>query len=291
MTYKDIYNCGMDILRKSNIDEYDLDSFYLFEYVFNINKSRYFMIMNDNISSEDLIKVEDYLSCIDKRAKHIPLQHITGVQEFMGLDFIVNDNVLVPRWDTECLVEKVIDIISRMNNTYLKLLDMCTGSGCIAISISKLSNLKNVTATDLSKKALEVAKQNAIKHNVNINFIESDLFESVLDNDFDIIVSNPPYIPTEVISQLNDEVKSHDPYMALDGDEDGLKFYKKITCESKNKLVDGGYLAYEIGHDQNEAVKAIMMDNGFDVIDEAKDLAGHDRVIIGRMNRRNNSVR
>lgn len=291
MNYKDIYEMGQTILQDNDIEEYKLDAFLLFEHIFHIPKTKYYLIMNDLVSPQDLILLEEYLQCIKKRATHIPLQHIIGTSEFMGLKFKVNENVLVPRWDTECLVEKVMNIISKHNNSNPKVLDMCTGSGCIAISLMKLCGLKQITAVDLSKEALNVAKENAKAIDCNVTFIESDLFEKIKDQNFDIIVSNPPYIPTKVIDGLSKEVKLHDPYMALDGDEDGLKFYRQITKDASTKIIDGGYLAYEIGHDQGCAVRAIMEDNGFDDIEVSKDLAGYDRVVIGRMNRRNNNVR
>lgn len=281
MTYRELLQKGEAILKDKEIADYKIDAFLLMEYVFNINRTSY-ITKGFNDISEEQSYIDRYLECINLRSTHIPLQHITNEQEFMGLGFFVNENVLIPRQDTEVLVEKTMDIVKSYECNSVRVLDMCTGSGCIAISLAKLLNLKDVSAVDLSNKALEVARKNAKFHKVDIEFFESDLFTAITDRKFDIIVSNPPYIRPEVIRTLMEEVRDHEPMMALDGSEDGLKFYREITSNAKTALQDGGYLLYEIGYDQGNEVRAIMENNGFDDIEVIKDLAGLDRVVKGR---------
>lgn len=276
MTLREAYEYGKEQLHLVNIDDADLDAWYLLEYATGINHTMYYLKMQEEISSE---QGKLYCSYIEKRANHIPLQHITGVQEFMGLEFLVNEHVLVPRQDTEILVETVLkDLKSGMN-----VLDMCTGSGCILISLLKFCEGVVGEGVDLSDEALEVACQNGNKLNVSAEFVKSDLFENV-SGTYDIIVSNPPYIRTSAITELKEEVKCHDPFMALDGKEDGLHFYRKIVEESPNYLKQGGKLYFEIGYDQSEAVKSLMEEAGFAEIAVKKDLAGLDRVVFGRYN-------
>ena len=294
MTYKELLLRGEELLKQSNINEYSLDAYLLFEDVFSISRATYFVKCNDIIENES--RISEYLEKIKRRSERIPLQHITNSQEFMGLNFYVDENVLCPRQDTECLVEetlKAIEVLKKSNESKktktIDALDMCTGSGCIAISLKKISaDISHMTAVDLSTKALQIAKKNAIDNNVDIEFINSDLFESLNEGKdiggkiYDIIVSNPPYIKTEEIYNLMSEVKDHEPMMALDGYEDGLYFYREITKASVAYIKENGWLLYEIGYDQGEAVKAIMLDNGFDDIEIIKDLAGLDRVVKGR---------
>ncbi len=283
MKYREILSAGEEKLALQNIADSKNDAWLLFEHIFNIPRHKYFMISVDECSDEKL--VEDYFRVIDIRASHIPLQHITKTQDFMGMTYKVNEHVLIPRQDTEVLVEKALAVM----NDGDKVLDMCTGSGCIAISIGKLKNV-DVTAVDISPKALEVARENAANLDAsNVKFIESNLFEKIKEdstskncNKYDIIVSNPPYIKSLDIEDLMIEVKEHEPRLALDGDEDGLKFYRTITEESKDFLKSGGYLIYEIGCDQGDDLRNIMEENGFTNIEIIKDLAGLDRVCIGQ---------
>ena len=225
---------------------------------------------------------ERYRTLCTKRAQHIPLQHITGRAYFMGYEFCVDERVLVPRQDTEVLVEEAI---SRMRNLEKpQILDMCTGSGCIGITLAKKFPESRVLGVDVSEKALKVAQKN--KYNLeadNIDFMLSDLFGE-LGNDitFNTIVSNPPYIPTKVIETLQDEVRLHDPLLALDGTEDGLMFYRKITEKAREYLKTDGYLCYEIGAEQAADVSEIMKQAGLRDITVVKDLAGLDRVVMGR---------
>lgn len=211
-----------------------------------------------------------------KRGERIPLQHLTGVTEFMGLSFHVNEHVLSPRQDTECLVEEVLKVSEGKS-----VLDMCTGSGCIAISITKLGSPAAVTAVDISKEALQVARQNAEENEADIHFVESNLFEvfEKSEQKFDVIVSNPPYIESEVIETLMPEVRDHEPRIALDGEADGLFFYRKIIQNAGTYLSGGGRIFFEIGYNQKEAVEKLLCEQGFTEIECKKDLAGHDRVV------------
>lgn len=293
-SYSDLKRYGENILRDAGISEFENDALLSILRVFKIDRANFYLHMNDELCDKDK-EIKEYLDIIEKRKQRIPLQHIFGVCDFYGYEFNVNENVLVPRMDTEILVSRAIDVASdmwteRMSGLHkkkpIRILDMCTGSGCIAISLFKElegSSINcSVDAVDVSKAAIDTALENAYKNNAKINFILSDLFEYVNGDKYDIIVSNPPYIRTEVIKELEEEVKSHDPMLALDGSEDGLKFYRKITDEAQNHLKSGGYLIYEIGHDQDKDVKEIMIKNDFKEIEIIKDLAGLCRVVVGR---------
>ena len=291
MTLREAYEYGQKQLQLAGIDDADLDAWYLLEFVTGISRTMYYVKMQDKILPE---QEKQYREFIETRASHIPLQHITGVQEFMGLEFIVNEHVLVPRQDTEVLVESVLEVLE----PGMKVLDMCTGSGCILISLMKLYGTSQAETTgevtkdekmlcgvgvDISDEALKVAKANGEKIGVKADFIQSDLFENV-GGEYDVIVSNPPYIRTAVIEELKEEVKCHDPFIALDGKEDGLYFYRKIVEKSLEYLSDGGRLLFEIGHDQGEEVKKLMEQAGFTGVTVKKDLAGLDRVVLGKYN-------
>ena len=291
MTLREAYEYGQKQLQLAGIDDADLDAWYLLEFVTGISRTMYYVKMQDKILSE---QEKQYRGFIETRASHIPLQHITGVQEFMGLEFIVNEHVLVPRQDTEVLVESGLEVLE----PGMKVLDMCTGSGCILISLMKLYGTSQAETTgevtedekmlcgvgvDISEEALKVAKANGEKIGVKAEFIQSDLFENVR-GEYDVIVSNPPYIRTAVIEELKEEVKCHDPFIALDGKEDGLYFYRKIVEKSLEYLSDGGRLLFEIGHDQGEDVKKMMEQAGFTGVTVKKDLAGLDRVVFGKYN-------
>ena len=220
---------------------------------------------------------------IEKRSQRIPLQHITGSREFMGLEFYVNEHVLIPRQDTETLAELILKDYKGRKPV---ILDMCTGSGCIAISLSKIGGFDDVAAVDLSKEALKVAKRNAdvLLGPGRITLIESDLFQAIEPKSrFDIIVSNPPYIPTEIIKELQPEVRNFEPMLALDGREDGLFFYRQLVSEGRRFLNPGGSIYFEIGYDQAESVSALLEDAGFAEIRVVKDAAGLDRVVCAVM--------
>lgn len=278
MTLKEAYEYGQEQLKNAGIDDADLDAWYLLEHVTGITRAGYFMDMHRVLSAEEETQYSEFVSI---RAKHVPLQHITGVQEFMGLEFSVNEHVLVPRQDTEVLVESVLELLE----SGMRLLDMCTGSGCILISLLKLCRLADVSGVgaDISEEALQVARKNAGQLGVDATWICSDLFSNV-EGQYDVIVSNPPYIRTSVIEGLKEEVKFHDPFIALDGKEDGLYFYRRIVEESPKYLKKGGKLYFEIGHDQGDDVSGLMEDAGFSDVSVKKDLAGLDRVVFGVYN-------
>ncbi|MFQ9114902.1 peptide chain release factor N(5)-glutamine methyltransferase [Eubacterium sp.] len=272
---RDIIKKAQNTLEAAGIADSQVDSWLLAEFVFGITRVKYYANMQMTVDGRS---AEKYNELVNQRAGHIPLQHIIGTQEFMGLTFKVNENVLIPRQDTELLVENVVDYFGNDERTVL---DMCTGSGCIAVSIDRLSKNSKVTAVDISEKALEVAQENNRLNNANVTFIQSDLFTNVTGK-YDIIVSNPPYIRTDEIPKLMEEVKSHEPVMALDGMEDGLYFYKKICNEASDYLNDNGKIFFEIGYDQGDDVSEILRQNRFCNIEVLKDLSGNDRVVIAR---------
>lgn len=283
LTLTQLYREGAKRLEDAGIGDASLDAWYLLEFVTGIRKAMYYADPNREVSAEDTKRYEKY---IGERSRHIPLQHITGEQEFMGYSFYVNEHVLIPRQDTEILVEEAIKVI----RPGMRLLDMCTGSGCILFSILKMekeryyiSNLEG-TGVDISKEALRVAEKNRDCLGVDAGLIQSDLFENIPKKDrYDVIVSNPPYIQTSVIEELEEEVRLHDPYIALDGKEDGLFFYRRIISDAKKYLKPQGWLLFEIGYDQADSVSELMKNAGFDQIIVKKDLAGLDRVVSGRL--------
>ena len=239
-------------------------------------KSRSMLPFHGTFSSEETKQIMD---AVEKRLQHIPLAYIFGKTNFYGYDLEVNENVLIPRLDTEILIEKVKnDIISRKDK--VSVLDIGTGSGAIAIVLKKETDA-DVTAVDFSNGALEVAKNNAKKNDAEIKFIHSNVFENV-EGKFDFIVSNPPYIETEVVKGLESEVVDHEPIMALDGGEDGLDFYREIISEAPKYLNAGGKLYFEIGYNQAEAVSNLMK-SGFKDIQVYKDYGDNDRVVTGEI--------
>ncbi|MHB8128677.1 MAG: peptide chain release factor N(5)-glutamine methyltransferase [Mobilitalea sp.] len=272
-TYNKLLQTAREILKQQEIADADVDAWYLLAHVFNMKRTD-LLLHGEEPASEEGSK--RYIEFVRQRAGHIPLQHITGSQEFMGLEFDVTEDVLIPRQDTEVLVEEVLKICSGK-----KVLDMCTGSGCIIISLSKFTKLQKAMGVDLSEKALVIAKKNANKHKVEIDFLQSDLFDLV-EESYDVIVSNPPYIPTGEIESLMPEVKLHEPLTALDGSSDGLLFYRKITSASRMHLDKGGFLFFEIGHNQGEEVKKILQEEGFTDVTIKKDLSGRDRVVFAK---------
>lgn len=272
MTLKTLLEQGAKQLRDGQIADADIDAMYLLEHVFSIKRMDFLMNPKREVSEEEK---ERYLQVISRRASHVPLQHIIGSQEFMGFDFIVNEHVLIPRQDTEVLVEEVAKIANGK-----QVLDVCTGSGCIILSLCKMCQLTKAVGLDLSTEALQVARENGKRLECDVTFLESDLFDKVTGK-YDIIVSNPPYIETKVIEGLMEEVREHEPYMALDGGVDGLDFYRSIVEKSVEYLNDGGYLCFEIGYNQGEAVVSLMEKKGFTNCRIVKDLAGLDRVVMG----------
>lgn len=284
MTYQEATQKGKDILIERHIDDAAVDAWLLMEFVTGMTRTRFFV---DGIFQMNPEEEDKYFQLIEKRAERIPLQHLTGVQEFMGLEFEVNEHVLVPRQDTELLVLEAEKQLRRLPNAAPAVLDMCTGSGCIAVSLKVRNSGIQCTAADISDPALEMAEKNAKKMQAEIRFVHTDMFSDIT-GEFDMIVSNPPYIPTKVIEGLEAEVRLHDPFSALDGKEDGLYFYRILAEESPHFLKKGGWIYMEIGHDQSAAVEALLKGAGFEEIRTEKDLAGLDRVVCGVYNRNDN---
>lgn len=275
MKYREAMQEGEKILQEAGIVDAKNDAWLLLAMVCKVDHTYYYMHMEEELMPE---QQDEYRVVIRKRAEHVPLQYITGEQEFMGLPFKVNSNVLIPRQDTETLVEEALKVI----RPGMKVLDMCTGSGCILISI--LKNVLNVEGVgcDISKQALIVAKENAKLNNVVATFERSDLFDHVTET-FDVIVSNPPYIRTEEIATLMPEVCQFEPVGALDGKEDGLFFYRKMIAESSKYLNPEGMILFEIGYDQGQDVSLMLKEAGYQDVQIVKDLARNDRVVIGRL--------
>lgn len=274
MTYLQLLNFGKQVLAEENILEADLDAWYLLEAVCQIDRSYYFLHMQEVVALENVTLYKEY---IKKRAMHIPIQQITHVAYFYGLSFYVNEHVLIPRHDTEVLVDEVLKLLKPR----MQILDMCTGSGCILLSLLKSAKEITGVGVDISKEALAVANENAKRLQIHTTFLESNLFEKV-SGTYDLIVSNPPYIKTKVIETLDEEVKNHEPMLALDGEQDGLAFYRRIIQEGIRYLNPQGYLCFEIGHDQAEEVCELLKES-YTQIQVIKDLAGLDRVILARI--------
>lgn len=274
MNRKEAYELGIKTLTEAGIEEAKSDTLLLMDALCRVNRNDILVHGEVELETEQVRTYEDALS---KRCTHIPVQHITGVQNFMGLDFMVNEHVLIPRFDTEILVEEVMKEL----HDGFSILDMCTGSGCILLSLLKYSNNCVGVGADISAEALAVARENQKRLGIEASFIESNLFEQVAGK-YDIIVSNPPYIRSDVIPTLMEEVREHEPILALDGTEDGLFFYRKIVKESPAYLNNGGMLFFEIGYDQGEAVSQMMKENGYKDVKVVKDYAGLDRVVCAR---------
>lgn len=280
MTIKQALTKGTIILKSNNIDSPKLKARLLLQYVLKKRREQLIIYDNEQITQE---QERAYIKNLEKLIKGIPLQHITNTQEFMKMNFYVNSDVLIPRPDTEVLVEEVIKIAKECTNPVI--LDLCTGSGAIAVSLAKYIPNVQVYASDISKKALEVAKTNAKNNEVDrkIEFIESNLFEKIKNIKFDIIVSNPPYIRTEEINNLDVEVKQ-EPITALDGGKDGLDFYRKIVEEAYPYLKLGSYLCFEIGYDQKiDVIEIIENSKKYEKTYCKKDLYGNDRVIVTKV--------
>ena len=273
MEYRTLYDMGAEELKEAGVEEAALDARLLLEEVCGTDRND-LLVHGDRLVAED--QLERYMECIDLRSKRIPLQHILGYQEFMGLKFKVTPDVLIPRQDTETLVEEVM----RNLHDGMRILDMCTGSGCILLSLLRYSNDCVGTGCDLSEAALQVAQENARALSLEAEFIQSDLFEKV-QGKYEIIVSNPPYIPSQEILTLMEEVRDHDPLMALDGREDGLYFYKEIIKGAGQHLHPGGMLFFEIGCTQAEDVSRYFKEECYKEVTVCKDLAGLDRVVSG----------
>ena len=304
MTLRTGYTEAKRRLEESGIEEASLDAWLLLEHVTGISRASYYADPDREMSPDEWRR---YSELVGRRAERVPLQHITGTQEFMGLVFEVNEHVLIPRQDTEILVEQALAFIGSgkvpaAENSRTRILDMCTGSGCILLSVmhwaesyrqkalrkagdtarggEKQDIIIEGTGADISPKALAVAEKNARRLGISAGFVESDLFGAVRGK-YGMILSNPPYIRTDEIKDLQEEVRLHDPVIALDGREDGLYYYRRIVRESRSYLDEGGALLFEIGCDQAEAVSGLMRGVGFSEITVKKDLAGLDRVVSG----------
>lgn len=276
MTLKEALKKGVYLLESEDILDAKLDAWYLLSYVAELSKEKFFLVENEEIDELTLFKYQDLLL---KRAQHIPLQYIVGEQDFMGLKFWVNENVLIPRQDTETLVEQALSVIPSGSH----ILDLCTGSGCVLISIIALGQGLSGIGVDISEGAINIAKDNGNRLVGNkAVFMQGDLFAPV-SGKFNAIVSNPPYIRTADIEDLASEVRDHEPRLALDGSKDGLYFYRKITENAAEYLIDGGHLLCEIGYDQGSEVADLFKTAGFLDVEIVKDLAGNDRVVKGHL--------
>lgn len=286
-TYKELLEEGIRLLSSAEIEEARLDAWLLLEYTADIRRAWYYAHMDEPV--EDKV-AERYLELCRRRSSHIPLQHLTGQAYFMGYEFYVDERVLVPRQDTEVLVEEALSVMKDIERP--RILDMCTGSGCILLSL--LMELPGAlgTGVDVSEDALHVAAENRERLGLkeSAELVQSDLFSGEYfqknsgntHTEYDMLISNPPYIRTAEIEELMEEVRLHDPRLALDGMADGLYFYDRITEQAGTYLKPGGWLMYEIGCDQGRDVAELMRKNSFTEIEVKKDLAGLDRVVRGR---------
>lgn len=297
MKLKDIIRESINSLKAFEIEDSSIKVKLLIEYVLGISKEQIILNEEKELTESEILKIN---SLLDKIKSGVPIQYIINKQEFMGMEFYVNENVLIPQPDTEILVEEVIKYCNKLRhnqennetnhktsekecrekNKPIKILDLCTGSGIIGVSLCKYLENVEMYASDISEKALEVAKKNAKKHNANINFICSDMFKNIEEKEFDIIVSNPPYIESNIINNLSKEVQN-EPKLALNGGEDGLDFYRIISENTNKYLKENGIIFLEIGYDQKEKVEKIFSNyNYYRNIECVKDLSGNNRVII-----------
>ncbi len=270
------YREAASYLEEHGVAEGELDAWYLLEAVTGMSKTEFLVHREEPLESGQAGQIQEYLRLIEERAKRIPLSYLTGWRNFCGLEFAVNAAVLIPRQDTECLVEEALPYVRGKD-----VLDLCTGSGCIGISLAVLGGCRSVTLADLSQAALRVARENAHKNQADVLFVQGDLFENI-ESTYDVIVANPPYIPTAEIGRLMPEVRDYEPLAALDGAEDGLHFYYRIIGESSRYLQFGGRLCFETGYNQGKAVRSYMEHSGYTDVEIKKDLAGLDRIVTGR---------
>ena len=286
ITLRELLKEGEERLRENNIENSTMEARYLIEYICDLNWAQYLLQADTEADPQEERR---YREAVERRCSHYPLQYILGTAGFMGLEFMVNEAVLIPRQDTEILVETVLKEADILQGSVL---DMCTGSGCILISLMAHGSYGRGHGADISREALDVARMNGIfnrdylmksgRKKEDVTWIQSDLFENISDT-YDVIVSNPPYIPADVIETLMPEVRDYEPRLALEGDDEGLEFYKKITEASLEHLNPGGWLFYEIGCEQAEDVSQIMRDKGLKEVHTVRDLAGLDRVVYGRI--------
>lgn len=274
-TYTELLTYGKNYLQQHQILDAELDAWYLLEYLIGHDRSWYFLHMREQAASD---VGEAYERFLRLRGSHKPLQQITGKAYFMGLEFTVNEHVLIPRQDTEILVEEAL----KRAGENVRILDLCTGSGCILLSLLYNKNKAEGIGFDISEEALEVARHNSRALHLTAEFVKSDLLEKA-EGTFDLIVSNPPYIPAKEIEGLMEEVRDYEPRLALDGGEDGLNFYRRIVAEAGAYLNCGGWLIMEIGQEQGEDLRQMLSHAGYEEIEIIQDLAGLDRVVLGRM--------
>ena len=279
MNIKQALEEAKNILKSNNFEDSNIIAKELLSYV--LKKDKVYLTINSDTALTDT-EYAEFSKYIEQIIDGKPLQYITQKQEFMGIDFFVNEDVLIPQPDTEILVETVLDICKKYDKQSLRILDLCTGSGAIAISLSKILNTQ-VFASDVSIKTLKVAEKNNVMNNTKVEFIESNLFEKINGEKFDIIVSNPPYIKNEEIKLLSKQVQN-EPYIALAGGEDGLDFYRKIIDEAYKYINKNGYLCLEIGYDQKEdLIKLIKQNENYEYENCIKDLSNNDRCIIAKI--------
>lgn len=279
MTLGELYLQGSDLLESADIDSPSVDAFYLMEHILGINRAEYLMKKELQVTP---FAEQSYMELIRLRAEHIPYQYITGEADFMGLKFSVTPDVLIPRLDTEVLADEVLKRLPEN----ARVLDMCTGSGCLGVTVKKMRQDAVVTASDISEQALAVARGNAqdiLGDPDGIRFIKSDLFDVFADGEiFDVIVSNPPYVTEGEYEELSAEVKDHEPSLALLAGNDGLDIYKRLIPASFRFIAPAGLLALEIGYQQGHSVRELMEQAGFKEVEVIRDLAGLDRVVLGR---------
>ncbi len=278
MTNREALNAGMGRLKAAGIEEAAIDAFYLFGHITGMSKAAY-LLHADEVADNSI--VTEFSRLIARREKREPCQYITGLTEFMGLRFNVNPEVLIPRQDTEILCENAIEILKKHYGNGAEVLDLCTGSGALAVSIKKYFSKARVMGSDISPKALETAVFNAKENGTEVAFCKSDLFENI-GGSFDMIVSNPPYVTEDEYRMLSPEVRDYEPKTALTAEDGGLWFYGKITSNAGVYLKKGGWLLFEIGCRQGADVKKLMMQNGFTDIEIKNDLAGLQRVVMGK---------
>ena len=297
-----IETTGKKLLVEAGVEEEEaaLEVRLLLQESFSLNTASYLLRKQESLCKADREKVEaagieqteilgklhSFFENFEKRRRRIPLAQILGRQSFYGLDFFVNEDVLIPRADTECLVDLVLedyaDLAKQAGSSSLNILDLCTGSGCIGISVAKHLPYQELLLVDLSEKALAMAKKNAEKHlGENVTLLQSDLLTGVQGKKFSLLLSNPPYIVSRVIPGLDREVSEYEPKMALDGGEDGLVFYRRIAKDAKAVLLPGARLYLEIGYDQGESVKDIFQKEGYEAVEVFPDLSGNPRVLRG----------
>lgn len=282
MKLRELIKYGGNVLKEAGIEEYESDARLLAMYAFGLDYTGLLMKSVDDISKED---EERYKKLINRRSTHYPCQYIIGTQDFMGYTFRVSENVLIPRPETEILVETALSLSENVSS--IKALDMCCGTGCIGLSFAKNRkgmghNDDRVILVDVSDAAIALTRNNMSDLKLECDIIQSDLFEDVIEEKYDIIMSNPPYISTKDIEELMEDVRAYEPRLALDGMEDGLFFYRRIIENLNTYLAYDGVVIFEIGYNQYEDVRALLVDAGFNKVDLKKDYAGLDRVVIAK---------